>query len=523
MKKTIIRAMAVVLALTLLTGLCACGKKKEKNGGAVTEDGNLVWYYGGNGILSEDVDPKTYFTNVKDTVDPQKIYSSVEFTEEMLYGAYTLNNEEKDVKNVRDDYSYENVEFYNGTYEIIPLPVAVFFGAEYICTSETNYNYADFQDVTEIELAVLKFATKDDIGSSLCAYEVNGNTVTFKGIEQTNKANEEFAYEITDVEFVYDFEICGPYFTFKNDGDSMKLTAFCFTENAEDEPTMSGYSLPDTPLIDELDYFSSGDTWNYAVMRNGNYYDTSAYKLSADGRFTAYLYDADYNGEEREFVGQYAYIIRSEASNFFNYFSVILLDGEKEYYYTDDITAREARILEEEGIDVNSLTDEKIEEIAEKKADLYDDLYNEFKAQGINVTVNRITGEISMDSTVLFGGDSAELNQEGKELLNKFLAVYTSIIYNEKYDGFIEKTMIEGHIAPIAGSTYESGLPLSEERANNVKDYCVSAETGVDTSKLASTLEAVGLSNTKPIYGANGEVDLNACRRVSFRFIVNVD
>ena len=46
---------------------------------------------------------------------------------------------------------------------------------------------------------------------------------------------------------------------------------------------------------------------------------------------------------------------------------------------------------------------------------------------------------------------------------------------------------------------------------------------GVDTSKLASTLEAKGLSNSKPVYDSNGEVDMAACRRVSFRFIVNLD
>lgn len=68
-----------------------------------------------------------------------------------------------------------------------------------------------------------------------------------------------------------------------------------------------------------------------------------------------------------------------------------------------------------------------------------------------------------MDSTVLFGGDSADLTNEGKEFLNKFVKAYTSIIYNEKYDGFISKTMVEGHIAPVSGTTYEGGIPLSEK------------------------------------------------------------
>ena len=287
---------------------------------------------------------------------------------------------------------------------------------------------------------------------------------------------------------------------------------------------MHGYSLPDSPLIGNLDFFASAKAWNYAVMRDGSYFDLSAYKIDDSGRFTVCLAERDMvSGETDQFVEQYAYIIQSEASNFMVNFSVILLDGEKIYYYTDDITEREARSLADQGANVDDLTEDEIKEIAEKKADLFDDLYKEFEAQGINVTINRSTGEIAMDASVLFGGDSAVITNDGKDLLNKFLKAYTSIAYNEKYDGFISKTMVEGHTAPVSGSTYESGLPLSEQRANNVKDYCLSADTGVDTSKLSTTLEAIGLSNSKPVYGSDGKIDMAACRRVSFRFIVDIN
>jgi outer membrane protein OmpA-like peptidoglycan-associated protein len=169
------------------------------------------------------------------------------------------------------------------------------------------------------------------------------------------------------------------------------------------------------------------------------------------------------------------------------------------------------------------MTDSELKEIAEKEEDLFEDLANAFNDAGITVSVNKETGEIAMDSTVLFGGDSAELTDEGKEFLNNFIKAYTSIIYNEKYDGFISKTMVEGHIAPVSGTTYEGGLPLSEKRAENVKDYCLSSATGVDTSKLASTLETVGYSQSKPVYDSDGNVDIAGSRRVSFRFIINLD
>ena len=169
------------------------------------------------------------------------------------------------------------------------------------------------------------------------------------------------------------------------------------------------------------------------------------------------------------------------------------------------------------------IEDDKLEDLVEMKEDLLADLIAAFRAEGITVSVNEETGELALDSSVLFGGDSAVLTENGKEFITRFLKVYTSVIYSEKYDGFISKTMVEGHTAPVKGSTYDSGLPLSEERANNVKNYCVSSENGVDTGKLASSLEAIGYSNSKPIYDTSGKVNMAASRRVSFRFIINLD
>jgi len=176
------------------------------------------------------------------------------------------------------------------------------------------------------------------------------------------------------------------------------------------------------------------------------------------------------------------------------------------------------------GADVFLATSRKgFKSVTEMKEDLFDDLSAAFEAEGLKVTVNRETGELAMDSSVLFGGDSAVLTAEGKEFLNKFIKVYNTVAYSSKYDGFISTTMIEGHTAPISGSTYASGLPLSQERAANVKAYILSSETGVDLSAKADTFEDVGCSNVQPVYNEDGSVNMDASRRVSFRFLVNVN
>lgn len=163
----------------------------------------------------------------------------------------------------------------------------------------------------------------------------------------------------------------------------------------------------------------------------------------------------------------------------------------------------------------------EVAELQQLQTDLYTDLAKEFKAEGINVSVVGSTGELALDSTILFGGDSADLTDEGKAFLDKFIKAYTTIVFNDKYANFVEKTMVEGHIAPIDGVTYEGGLPLSQKRAENVLNYCLTVNTGVDNSTLKKSFEAVGLSNKYPVKNEDGTNNLDQSRRVSFRFILN--
>lgn len=157
-------------------------------------------------------------------------------------------------------------------------------------------------------------------------------------------------------------------------------------------------------------------------------------------------------------------------------------------------------------------------DVETKKEDLYEDLANAFAAESINVTVNKETGEVALDTGVLFGGDSAELTAEGKAFLDKFIKAYNKVITADKYKGFITKTLVEGHVAPT-GESYASGLQLSIDRATNVLNYCLSA----DTSAQAEDFEAVGYSNSQPVYDAAGNVDMAASRRVAFRFLINAE
>jgi len=175
---------------------------------------------------------------------------------------------------------------------------------------------------------------------------------------------------------------------------------------------------------------------------------------------------------------------------------------------------------------IDDMTEDELKLIATTKSNLLANLTAAFKNAGINIDINEKSGEVSLDSSVLFGGDSAVPSDDGKAFLKKFIKTYSSVVLDDEFDGFIKKILVEGHTAPIAGSTYESGLALSEQRADNVKNYCLSTETGISSDEitaLTSTLEAVGMSNSKPVKDASGNVDVAASRRVAFRFLINLD
>lgn len=512
------KLLSFILACVLLLCLCACGKKSIPYSKGVKENGQLAWYLGGNNFLKAEVDPKTLFKDTADSVDPAAIYHSLEWTEQMLHGVYTLNHDQKDLKFVQKNIPFEAVNISGKEETVSILPVSVYFGADNIPDGKTGFQFSQLRQITDAEVAILTFAAKQAVVYTPCIYTLEGNAIRFQQIHQTSGIQDPLTYEFTGTEFLYDFQLSGPYFTLATGDCSLQLKAYCLTKNANEQLHLRGYSLPDSPLVDNLDHFTSSSVWNSAVQRDGSHYALSAFKFDESGRFTVYLEEE--SGEV--LIQQYAYILQSSAGTLTDGFSVILLDGSKIYDYSDSSAQREARALQEQGIDVRELTEEQVEAIAEKKADLFDDLYQAFQAEGIDATINRATGEIALGATVLFDVNASDISGNGKLLLQDFMRVYADVVFSDAYEDFVSRIIVEGH-TDTSGS-YEQNQQLSLQRAQNVMAYCLSADCGISqdhSNALATMMEAVGCGYDKPIYDENGEVDMDASRRVGFKFVVN--
>lgn len=505
--------ICLVLAIAIVCSFAACGKNTSKTKNNETVDNSCE-----DGYLFRDKKEFVLGTPDKE-IDPQEVYKNLTYTPEMFYGDYRLLGGDEGVKQYCNDMDYIDFEQpYSKQLTAIPYRLR---------TGENNIHsvlsYIEGYNWTQAD-----FRTEDgNLICLMCSYEINGTQLTLAPLdsyaldEETNTIN----YAFSDYVFTYDFSFCGRDLTLSKDGKSVTMRSGLDVSTDDPHFYVKSYLSDGSEGIEQfnymvLSYTSPSDSYAiFDVKGQHDSYCDAVVKLTDDGLFTLSL-------QEKDGIKTYQFVYF-----YGNYDGIVLTDGTNTYYYNDDYsdfykTDLRSYLSEEDNAKFDDLSQSQIETIVEKKESLVQELASAFEQEGISVTVNEESGEMAMDASVLFGGDSSELTDIGKEILNKFINVYTNIVFSEKYNGFVAKTMVEGHTAPISGSTYESGLPLSVERAEVVKDYCLSAESGLKPEyekELAATFEAIGMSNSTPLYDDNGNIDLDASRRVSFRFIINID
>ena len=166
---------------------------------------------------------------------------------------------------------------------------------------------------------------------------------------------------------------------------------------------------------------------------------------------------------------------------------------------------------------------EQIDRIIGVKADLIEALKEEFANTHLSVSVDSKTGAITLDSSVLFDSEEYELKESGQDLLREFVPIYLNVLLDDEFSGYVSEIIIEGHTD--TEGTYMHNLELSQQRALAVATFCLDEENGVlnesEIEALRNILTANGRSYSDPVLDANGEVDMDASRRVEFKFRLN--
>lgn len=516
------KLLALILSILMLLSFVACGggKDSDKDGDGGSKNQSA------DGIVIKNKD-SVALGNAEAKPDPTAVYANLEYNEKMFYGSYRISGGDTAEEKYASEQDYIDIELDGETVTITAIPYRFEAGKNNL--SHMIYN------VREYDWMRAYFKKKTESGvylyDVLCAYTVENGKLTLKPLYDflIDSENNKITYEFASTELTYDFSFTGSALTLSANGKSVTMANNLSPSSDDVYYSVENYLAPDSKSLDGLDYidlyYDEADNQymrfyvKHKSLEYAKYDETAIAEITEDGLLT---FTAPWESGTKTYSYVYFYCRED---------GIILTDGTNTYYYTDSHWDRSANtignfITEDQTGKLDSMSESQLEAIVEKKENLMDDLANAFEDAGIKVSVDQLSGELAMDSSILFGGDSAELSADGKAFLNKFIKAYTEIVFSDKYNDFVERTVVEGHTAPLAGSTYESGLPLSEQRADTVKAYCLSADTGIDagyTSALNTSLEAKGYSNSKPITDENGNVDKEASRRVSFRFIINLD
>lgn len=163
---------------------------------------------------------------------------------------------------------------------------------------------------------------------------------------------------------------------------------------------------------------------------------------------------------------------------------------------------------------------QKIEQIIGVKADLIADLKKEFDTNNLNVTIDSTDGSISLDSNVLFGYNENVLTDDGNAMLSEVLPVYCKVLMAPQYQDYLAEIRIDGYTDTDGDYLYN--LQLSQERALAVANYLINSAgsflTAEELDGLQAKLTANGHSMSNPVYGTDGQIDMEASRRVEIKF-----
>lgn len=162
------------------------------------------------------------------------------------------------------------------------------------------------------------------------------------------------------------------------------------------------------------------------------------------------------------------------------------------------------------------LTETSAKKLLEKQKKVIERLLDAFKRSGIEVQVDEEFGTVRFDANILFEKASAELSEEGMEILDSFAEVYAAVMEEAVKDDLITTVMIDGYADP--DGDYDYNLDLSQRRAEAVRSYCVEK-----APSLEAISKAEGHSFDNLILLEDGSIDKDASRRVEFRFILKAD
>ena len=162
----------------------------------------------------------------------------------------------------------------------------------------------------------------------------------------------------------------------------------------------------------------------------------------------------------------------------------------------------------------------QIDQIIGVKADVIEALKNEFSKNNIYVDIDAQTGALTLEASVMFDYDQAELTDAGKQALEQILPIYCKVLLQDDYMKYLAEIIIDGYTD--TDGDYSYNLQLSQQRSLAVAQYLLDIQgnflDATQSQNLEKYLTVNGHSMANPVLDANGNVDKDASRRVEVKF-----
>ena len=162
----------------------------------------------------------------------------------------------------------------------------------------------------------------------------------------------------------------------------------------------------------------------------------------------------------------------------------------------------------------------QIDQIIGVKADVIEALKNEFSKNNISVDIDAQTGALTLEASVMFDYDQAELTDAGKQALEQILPIYCKVLLQDDYMKYLAEIIIDGYTD--TDGDYSYNLQLSQQRSLAVAQYLLDIQgnflDSTQSANLQNYLTVNGHSMANPVLDADGNVDKDASRRVEVKF-----
>ena len=168
--------------------------------------------------------------------------------------------------------------------------------------------------------------------------------------------------------------------------------------------------------------------------------------------------------------------------------------------------------------DALSAQQRQIDDLLGVRTAIIRDLSRALNEARLNAKVDPATGDIILDSKLMFEFGRHEIAESGKAQLYQMIPVYLGVLMRPEYASYVAEIIIEGHTD--SSGDYINNLKLSQNRALEVATFCLemSSLNIQQRQLLKQIMTAKGRSFSDLIRNADGSENMDASRRVEIKF-----